>query len=50
MNRQPSTIVLATDGAEISPLVRRRGISRSAKTVSAETTNVAALKYSARLT
>ena len=29
---------------------RRRGISRSAKIVSAETTNVATLKYSARLT
>src|SRR5580704_8720925 len=48
MYRHPATIVLATDGAEIC--TRRRVISRSVNTVSADTTNVATLKYSARLT
>src|SRR5262249_16278348 len=41
---------LATDGAETWPHSRRRGISLSANTVSADTTNVAALKNSARST
>src|SRR5215472_7139121 len=50
MKRHPSRMVLATDGAETWPHSRRRGISLSANTVSADTTNVAALKNSARST
>ncbi len=50
MNRQPFQMALATDGSETSLLRRRCPISLRVKIVSADTTNVAALKYSARLT
>ena len=50
MNRQPSQIVLATEGSEIVRAARGLRISRRKKMVSADTTNVAALKYSARFT
>src|SRR5215472_2267002 len=48
-NRQPCQIDFATDGIEIESPFLRRGSSRSEYTVSAETTNVMTLKYSARL-
>ncbi|GAB3960060.1 hypothetical protein GCM10029978_008400 [Actinoallomurus acanthiterrae] len=46
-NRQPAMICLRIDGTETLPLCR--GISRSEKIVIAETRNVTALMYSARL-
>ena len=48
-NFQPSQIDFSTDGVEIAPFGRRCS-SRSMKIVSADTMNVTALKYSARLT
>ena len=48
-NFQPSQIDLSTDGVDVAPVGLRRS-SRSVTIVSADTTNVTALKYSARLT
>ncbi len=44
MNRQPSQMVLATEGAEMCSLAFRLAISRSVNTVSAETTKVTTSK------